>query len=302
MPSSTSAGGSAFLETGFLNIVTPGNYIFQLVGDDGGVAYVDGILANNGDAVNQTIASIALPMTAGLHTIQIRINNNGGNAQAQFNYQGPDTNNVNVLVPFGALSNPQGTAGSLQVTNKSSLGTGPVALSNGVFQANSAVTLANPVTFSGGPLPLALAGSAITLANPATLGGFATLSVNNTTTLNADLAGTSGLTMTSQPVVAGATNYTGSGNLVFAAPATYSGPTTVGAGTLTLSGNGSLQQIVNTNAVQAISIIKASGGTFTLTYNGATTGAITYSTTPGTTATNIQTALVASPRSPATRP
>src|SRR5262249_22183387 len=157
-------------------------------------------------------------------------------------------------------------AGSLQVGTNSSLGTGPVALSNGVFQANNAVTLSNALTLTGGPLPLAVAGSALTVANPAALTGTATLSVNNTTTFNGDLAGRSaaagdlsgaaGLTLTSQPVVAGATTYSGGGNLVFAAPVTYSGPTTVGAGTLTLSGNGALTQTTGTNAVQAVSIIK----------------------------------------------
>ena len=58
-----------------------------------------------------------------------------------------------VAIPFGALSNPLGAAGSLQVGTSSSLGTGPVVLSNGVLQANSAVTLSNPLSFSGGPLP-----------------------------------------------------------------------------------------------------------------------------------------------------
>src|SRR5262249_58953604 len=115
-------------------------------GDDGGVVYVDGILVVNGDGANINRTGIATPLSAGLHQIQIRINNNGSNAQAQLLYSGPDTNNVNVLVPLAALSNPQGTAGSLQVASNSSLGTGPVSLSNGVLQANNAVTLTNTVS------------------------------------------------------------------------------------------------------------------------------------------------------------
>src|SRR6185312_12490098 len=88
-------------------------------------------------------------------------------------------------------------------------------------------------------------------------------SVNNTTTFDSDLAtspsipagsfGTSGLTLTSQTVVAGTTTYTGStGNLVLAAPASYTGPTTVSAGTLTLSGNGALTNTGAVNAVQTL--------------------------------------------------
>src|SRR5439155_19279344 len=156
-----------------------------------------------------------------------------------------------------------------------------------------------PLSLTGGPLPLALVGSAITIANPAALTGNVALSVNNTTTFNGDLAGTSGLTLTSQPVVAGTATYTGGGNLVFTAPVTYSGPTNISAGTLTLSGDGSLPQTGNTNAVQTLSLIKAASGTFTMTFNGQTTGAITYSTTAGpsstsgTTAANILAALAA---------
>ena len=161
VPGTTNAGGDGFLETGYLNIVTAGNYIFQLVADDGGVAYVDGILVDNGDGANLTTTGIAIPLSAGQHTVQIRINNNGTGTGATFNYQGPDTNNQNVLAPLGALSNPQGTTGAIQIGSNGSLGTGPVALSNGVLQATSAVTLTNQVSFSGGPLPVALAGSAL---------------------------------------------------------------------------------------------------------------------------------------------
>ena len=49
------------------------------------------------------------------------------------------------------------------------------------------------------------------------------------------------------------------------------------------------------NAVQTIAIQKAASGTFTLSYNGQTSGAITYSTTPATTASAILTALTSSP-------
>ena len=291
VPPGLSITGDALTETGYLNIVTPGNYIFQFVGDDGAVVYVDGIIVDNGDSTNLTTTSIAIPLSAGLHAIQVRVNNNGGNAAAVLSYQGPDTNNVLVLVPFGALSNPLGTAGSLQITNNGSLGTGPVELSNGVLQANAAVTLTNFLSLSGGPLPLTLAGSNITIANPAALTGNVSLSVNNTTTFGSDLAGTSSLTTTNQPVVAGTTTYTGTGNLVFSAPVTYSGSTIINAGTVTLSGNGALTQTANTNNVQTISLTKVASGTFTLTFNGQTTAGITYSTTPATTASAIQTAL-----------
>src|SRR5262249_27234405 len=73
----------------------------------------------------------------------------------------------------------------------------------------------------------------------------------------------------------------------------YTGATNVSAGTLKLSGNGALVQSSTTNAVQTVSLQKVASGTFTLTFNGQPTAAITYSTTPATTAANIQTQLAA---------
>src|SRR5581483_7782638 len=142
-----------------------------------------------------------------------------------------------------------------------SLGLGPVSLADGVLQAVNNVTLANTLTLAGGPVPVVLAGSNMTIANPAVLGGNVNLSVNNTTTFNADLAtspfivpfgttGTSSLTLTNQAVVTGSATYTGAGgNLVIATPVSYSGTTAVNAGTLTLSGNGALAQTANASTV-----------------------------------------------------
>ena len=310
------------LFNGYLNIVTPGTYTFNITSDDGSQLYIDGVMVIDDDGGHGLVLGTAsVSLTAGLHAFQERYFNNGTGAGDIVTYSGPDTNFVTVPIPASALANNLGSAGTLQITNASSLGLGPVSLSNGVLQANNAVTLTNTITLSGGPLPVVLAGSNITIANPALLGGNTALSVNNTTTFNSDLAnspliqagsfGTTGLTLTSQPVVAGATTYTGqSGNLVFTAAVNYTGPTTVSASTLTLSGNGALNETAGTNTVQTLffptyttNILEGddTGGTFTLTYsNGtasATTGAITLvspASTAGNTATtaaNIQAAL-----------
>src|SRR5204863_439842 len=74
------------------------------------------------------------------------------------------------------------------------------------------------------------------------------------------------------------------GNLVLAAPVTYTGPTTVGAGNLTLSGNGALNQTAALNQVETLffptytsNIVEGddTGGTFTLNYLGANGAAST---------------------------
>ncbi len=292
----------AITENGYLNIVNPGLYTFFYSVDDGGTMFIDGtMMADNDGAKGPAGCSATVNLSGGLHTFLVKYYQGGGGAGIAITYQGPDTNNVAILVPPSAYANPDGTAGTLQIANNNSLGSGPVSLSNGVLQANAAVTLANTVQLAGGPLPVALAGSAITITNNALLTGNINLSVNNTTTFNADIAGTSALTLTNQPVVVGtAAPLTGTGNLVITSPVSYTGSTTVSAGTLTLSGNGALTGTASTNAVQTLFFPTSlnntqqgnvTGGNFTLTFNGATTGAITFSPTAATTAANIQTAL-----------
>ena len=285
----------AMLVNGYVNIVTPGNYTFTLINDDGASLLIDGIVAVNDDATNATGTSVAMTLSAGLHTLQERMVNNGTGGGNVIEYAGPDTNGVTTVIPTSAFASAAGTAGTLTVGTGTSLGAGFVSLSNGVLSASNGVTIANTVTLAGGPLPVVLAGSAITFSSPTTLGGNVALSVNNTTTLTNDLAGTSSLTLTNQPVVVGGTTYTGaSGNLVISGtPVSTSAAVTVGAGTLTVSGNGALPNIAAVNAVQTIAITKVASGTFQLTFNGQTTAPITYTNTaPGTaTAAAIQSAL-----------
>jgi autotransporter-associated beta strand protein len=300
---------NGLIVTGYVNIVNPGNYSFECNSDDGGVMFVDGILASNNDeGSNEQVAGPAIPLTAGLHEIQVRVNNNTGNMGAMVYYNGPDTINVNTIIPFGFLSNDLGTAGTLTVGNSSALGNGLVSLSNGVLNAANAVTLNNAVSFTGGALPLAITGSKVTLAQSAALAGNVSLSLNNTTLqLNNDLVGTAGLasstgvlagptglTMTNQPVVAGTTTYTGAnGILALTEPVSYSGPTTVAAGTLDLATGGTLSHTAAAGQIQTISITKAADGNFFLTAGNVPTAAIAYSTSWTTTASNIQAALVA---------
>ena len=303
-PAGLATVADGLIASGYVNIVNPGNYAFSLNSDDGGVLFVDGIVAGNSENQSNTnTLGTPLALTAGLHSIQVRSNNNGGNGGAMAYYSGPDTGNTNTIIPFGFLSNNLGTAGTLTLGNGSVLGSGPVSLSNGVLNAIGSVALNNTVSFSGGALPLVVtdstAGNTITLNASAVLAGNVALSINNTTLqLNGDLAGTSGLatssgvlagptglTLTNQPVVAGSatvanttTTYTGSGGtLQLNAPVTYAGPTTVASGTLDLANSGALPNTSAANQIQTIAINRAASGTFFLTANNAATAAIGYS-------------------------
>src|SRR5205814_771886 len=96
-------------------------------------------------------------------------------------------------------------------------------------------------TFSGNTAdPMVFAGSSITFTSPVSLPNSVALSVNNTTTLAGVISGTGSLTLAAAPVVNGSAALTGTGNLVLTAANTFTGPTIVNAGTLTLSGAGAL--------------------------------------------------------------
>ena len=149
--------------------------------------------------------------------------------------------------------------------------------------------------------------AAYTISNPVVVTAVSTINAvlaANAFTFSGNISGTGALTKT------------GVGNVVFTTADTYIGATTITGGTLTLSGGGTLlgtSAIIVSNAstltpptttfitpspagVNAVQTLTSSaaaspGGTFTLTFNGATTGAIQWSGTALTLTSNIQNAL-----------
>ena len=311
------------LFNGYLNIVTPGTYTFNLTTDDGSQLYIDGVMVVDDDGGHGLVLGTAsVSLTAGLHAFQERYFNNGTGAGDVVSYSGPDTNGVTIPIPASALANDLGTAGTLQITNPASLGLGPVSLSNGVLQANNAVTLTNTITLAGGPLPVVFAGSNITIANPALLGGNAAAVRQQHDHFQQRprqlAARPGGLVRHDRPDADESACRFRSHHVhrrqrqprVHRGRQLHRPHDRQRAGTLTLSGNGALNETAGTNAVQTLffptytgNILEGddTGGTFTLTYtNGTasgTTAAITLvspaSTTGNTAATaaNIQTAL-----------
>ena len=85
---------------------------------------------------------------------------------------------------------------------------------------------------------------------------------------------------------------TGTGTLNLTGANTYTGGTVVNAGTVTYSGNGAANQIAAGNEVQDLTFGGTiTGGTFTLTYNGLTTGFINWDPSSANLISNIQAAL-----------
>jgi autotransporter-associated beta strand protein len=147
------------------------------------------------------------------------------------------------LVLSAANSYSGGTTlsgGTLAVGNNGALGGGTLTLTGGTLMASgAAVSLANAVTLGGN---VTIGGSlAVTFTGLATLTGSRTLTVSNTAlTTFAGAVGqsASGLRLTKA----------GSGTLVLAAANTYTGATTVSAGTLLVNGSVKSATTVNSGA------------------------------------------------------
>jgi autotransporter-associated beta strand protein len=169
-------------------------------------------------------------------------------------------------------------AGTIEVGNNNALGTGTLTLKSGTFMAiGSAVTLPNAVTLAGG---VTIGGTlAITFTGPATLTASRTLTVSNTgltTFVGAVGQSASGFALTKA----------GAGALALTAADTYSGGTTLsagtlevgnnsalGTGTLTLKGGtfmatGSAAALANAVSLAGNATI---GGSLAVTFNGAAT-------------------------------
>lgn len=144
-------------------------------------------------------------------------------------------------------------AGTVAIGQNGSIGNGLLTLNGGTFQGdgttarvlNNAVTVANSSTIGGT--------AALTFQGGVTLTGNRTLTVNNTadTTING-VIGDSG--------AGHSFTKAGTGKLILSAANTYSGSTTVSAGTLALVGSGSVASITNTVATGATFDLTAVGG------------------------------------------
>ncbi len=192
-------------------------------------------------------------------------------------------------------------AGELTLeTNNAVLG--GLTIDGGTLQASTAITLPNAVVFGtngGGSSSVTLGsaipgfGSPIVFSGGAFLVGLsATVAVANPTSVPMLL---SGIVSSLPGANGGAASTTalikqGPGTLELAGLNTYTGETVVQQGILNVQNGAGLG--ATGNAVQVITFGGSiTGGTFTLTYNGATTGPITWSSNGTMLAYNIQFAL-----------
>ncbi|HEY3321932.1 MAG TPA: autotransporter-associated beta strand repeat-containing protein, partial [Planctomycetota bacterium] len=92
---------------GQLQINTPGLYTFDTNSDDGSRLWVDGILlcCNDGGHGGQDARNI-VNLTSGLHYVRVQWCDGNGGYIEDFRYNGPDTNNAEVNIPFSVLSIP----------------------------------------------------------------------------------------------------------------------------------------------------------------------------------------------------
>lgn len=228
IPSAATATTSSHQYTGLINITTAGNYIFQAFTDDGGALSIDG---NAPISTANTTVTSAIYLTAGLHTISSRWNNNSGNGGDVVSYQGPDTANAMIVVPASAFSN----ASTAQLTTNFGNNITFAATSNSTIETASSTTVGSlTMTGTGAGTTLNINGTGD--INTVTAGA---LTVTDSLTFNNP---TAHVTLNGGVATSGGTNFnftkSGFGTLTVKGAFAPTGLLTVNAGQLTLANDG----------------------------------------------------------------
>ncbi|MEI6722178.1 MAG: DUF4347 domain-containing protein, partial [Betaproteobacteria bacterium] len=97
-----------------LTVKTGGNYTFYSGSDDGSIVYVDGQMVVNNDGLHsfQTVTGSTIYLSPGLHSIEVRFNERGGQETLTVSYSGADTSGLvtDLGRQSGVLANEFATA------------------------------------------------------------------------------------------------------------------------------------------------------------------------------------------------
>lgn len=141
---------------GLLEITEGGVYNFNLPSDDGSVLYIDGVpvVLNEGShGAPGATPNGSIGLTAGLHTVHLRLVQGGGGASLAFNYSGPDQETLG-LVPSSRLfhvTNGGGNPASLGVTFANTINVGEFTESR-LDASGANTTITGAINLAGGSL------------------------------------------------------------------------------------------------------------------------------------------------------
>ena len=254
--------------SGLLRITAPGSYSFQTAVQDQSQLVIDGVpvisvnVAGGSQPLTDSAVSAPITLSAGFHTIAMKVFNGNAGGGFRVRYQGPDTGD------------------GLQVIAPAALYAPPALLNVGNTGSALALTAAFTVTVDGVGSDLDSSIATLTLGAGSTLnvintgagsgGGSGVLAVTGTTTLQgaATLNPTTGLLNLVGVVADGGGNFaltkTGSGTVVFGGVNTFGGALAINAGGVQVTNAASLGGTASGTTV---------GAGATLDLNGAALGA-----------------------------
>jgi fibronectin-binding autotransporter adhesin len=246
----TSFTNGIVVYSGLLNIATAGDYSFQTFVDDESQLVIDGMpvisvnTGGGGTGIIHSPVSAPFSLTAGLHTITMKVLNNGGAGGVGVSYNGADSGNVMRPIPSSAL---QSVAPLVNVANS--------GINQSIAAAGSLTLDGGGTDLDGGINDLTFAGATGTL-NVTNAGGTGTITVSGTTSFGANTPTfnpTSGkLALIGDVTGSGAITKSGSGALVLAGAKSFTGQLTINAGAVQVTDPASLGAIAAGTATTSV--------------------------------------------------
>ncbi len=258
----TSFTNDTAVYSGLLNITTAGLYTFQTYVDDQSQLVIDGIplisvnAGAGGTGLIHSPVSVPVQLSAGAHTIAVKVYNNGSGGGFGVLYKGADSGGLMRPIPSTAL------AKAVPFVNVANTGL------NQNIPAGGAITLDGGGTdLDGGINNLSFDGATGTV-NATNLGGIGTTTVSGATNIGANIGTfnttTGGLALLGDVLGTGFITKTGAGSLYLVGPKTFDGVINITTGGVQVNDPNSLGTTTGATNV-------ASGGVLDL--NGVALGA-----------------------------
>ncbi len=260
----TSFTNDILVATGLLNITAAGSYTFQTFVDDQSQLVIDGIplvsvnTGAGGTGIIHSPVSAPITLSAGFHTITMKVSNQGGGGGYAVLYNGADSGGVMRPIPSSALYRPAAYSNVANTGINQTIAAGATfTLDGGGTDLDGGI---NDLTFSGATGTLTVTNGGSSVASP---NGSGTITVSGVTSFGANAPTfnptTAVLALLGDVTGSGTITKSGAGLLVLAGAKTFTGPLNLTVGGLQITDPNSLGTAAGATTVSAGAVLDLNG-------------------------------------------